>query len=347
MANGHAGDATMEALMEPVGAIMERRFARLPEAISCADAVASLAGQAEAATIYQAAVIGEGGGFLGFVSLRDCLAAPGETPLARIMTRPSAHLRETMEAEVAAHRLLHDGAEAWPVVAQDGTIEGIVTAERARAYLLANFEEDADRFVGIVGTVKDDYLDHTVWSDFRRRIPWVLGLAVAGLAAGYVVHIYEDALSALVILALYMPMVADTGGNVGTQSASLITRAMSVGDVSVRDAGRVLWREARVSLLMAASLFTFAFLKVYLISNAADVPGGLSIEMIGAAIGLALAMQVISATLIGALLPLGAVAARQDPAVISGPALTTIVDLSGLILYFSITTWLLGLTGAV
>ena len=166
---------------------------------------------------------------------------------------------------------------------------------------------------------------------------------MAGLAAGYVVHVYEDALDALVILALYMPMVADTGGNVGTQSASLVMRAISFGDVRLGDAARILWREARVALLLAATLFLFAYLKVLLISNAADVPAGLTLNGIGLAIAIALAAQVISATLIGAILPVAAVAARQDPAIVSGPALTTIVDLTGLILYFSITTWLLGL----
>lgn len=327
---------------DPVSAIMSRAVALVPDTLTCAEAIASLVAQTGAQTIYQACATAPDGAFAGLVSLRDCLERPGGTPLADILVRPALTLRETDDAGVSAHRLVEAGMESAPVLDSDGRIAGLVTAEIARHVLLEELEETSDRFAGLVGEPKDDYFDHSVWADYWRRAPWILGLAVAGLAAGYVVHIYEDALSALVILALYMPMVADTGGNVGTQSASLITRAMSVGDVGLRDTARIMWREARVALMMAATLFVFAFLKVYLISNSADVPGGLTIEAIGFAIAVALAMQVISATLIGAALPIAAVLVRQDPAVVSGPALTTIVDLTGLILYFTITTWLLG-----
>lgn len=327
---------------EPVAALMSRDVAVLPAGLTCAEAVASLAAQTGARTIYQACVSGPDGGFAGQVSLRDCLVRPGTTPLAEVLVRPVLTLAEGDDARVSAHRLLEAGLDSAPVLDAASRVTGIVTAEMAQRFLLEELEENTDSFAGLVGDPKDDYFDHNVWSDYWRRAPWVLGLAVAGLAAGYVVHVYEDALSALVILALYMPMVADTGGNVGTQSASLITRAMSVGDVGLRDTARILWRETRVALLMAATLFVFAFLKVYLISNSADVPGGLTIEAIGFAIAVALAMQVITATLIGAALPIAAVLVRQDPAVVSGPALTTIVDLTGLVLYFTITTWLLG-----
>lgn len=335
--------ATNPTADESVTLLMTREVAVLTEAMTCAEAIASLAGQSGAETIYHACATGADGRFVGLVSLRRCLASAGSAPLSSVIEAPAFTLGAIDPARPSASALLEAGAEAVPVLKADGMVAGLLTANRARGFLLEEMEETSERFAGIVGEVADDYLDHTVWTDYLRRVPWILGLAVAGLAAGYVVHVYEDALSALVILALYMPMVADTGGNVGTQSASLVTRAISVGDIGMRDTARILWRETRVALMMAATLFTFAFLKVYLISNAADVPFGLTISDIGFAIALALAVQVVTATLIGAVLPLAAVAARQDPAVISGPALTTIVDLSGLILYFTITAHLLGL----
>ena len=161
------------------------------------------------------------------------------------------------------------------------------------------------------------------------------------LASGELVSLVDEVQGLDAAPEAFVDLLA--GGNVGTQSASLVMRAISFGDVRLGDAARILWREARVALLLAATLFLFAYLKVLLISNAADVPAGLTLNGIGLAIAIALAAQVISATLIGAILPVAAVAARQDPAIVSGPALTTIVDLTGLILYFSITTWLLGL----
>ena len=158
-------------------------------------------------------------------------------------------------------------------------------------------------------------------------------------------HSYEAALDALVILALYMPMLADTGGNVGTQSSSLVIRAVAIGEIGLGHSLRVLWKETRVALCLALVLFGFAFLKVLLYSNSADVPFALSLEMIALAIALAIAAQVVVSTLIGAMLPLLALLSRQDPAVVAGPALTTIVDVAGLLLYFTITTSILGVGG--
>jgi len=288
-------------------------------------------------------VLGEDGRFSGLVPLARCLSAAPDTPVASLVEAAAIVAAPGEDAAGAASRLIASGRTAMPLVGADGRYCGLVTSLAAHRYLLARAEEDAALFSGVLDKGVDDYFSHTIWSDYLRRIPWVFGLAVAGLAAGYVVHVYEDALSALVLLALYMPMVADTGGNVGTQSASLVTRALATGEVRMGDAARVLWREAGVSLLLALTLFLFAFLKVLLISNAADVPGGLTLEAVGFAIGLALALQVVTATLLGALLPLGATLVRQDPAIVSGPALTTIVDLFGLILYFTITASLLGL----
>ena len=288
-------------------------------------------------------VVDAGGRLAGLVTLAACVRADPAAPIDDVMIDAPIHATTDWTAEQAARTVVDQSLAGLPVLDGSGRPTGLVTTVDAYRYLLDELEEDADIFVGLVGQEDGDYMGRSIWADFGRRVPWILGLAVAGLAAGYVVHVYEDALDALVILALYMPMVADTGGNVGTQSASLVTRAISFGDVRLRDAARILWREARVALLLAATLFLFAYLKVLLISNAGDVPAGLTLNGIGLAIAVALAAQVFSATLIGAVLPVAAVAARQDPAVVSGPALTTIVDLTGLILYFSITTHLLGL----
>ncbi|MDQ0317806.1 magnesium transporter [Amorphus orientalis] len=337
--NGSAGNDVVDG----VAAILSDRFVQVPEAATCAEAMATFASDGGSGAACEGLVMDASGGVVGLVSLRRLLSVDGTTPVSAVATPAPIVARLSDTAEGVARVMLRTGAVVVPVLEADGRLAGVVFADRANRYLLGELIEDADRFVGIAGEVEDDYLNQTVWRDFRRRVPWVLGLAVAGLAAGYVVHVYEHALDALVILALYMPMVADTGGNVGTQSASLVTRAIAVGSVRIGDFGRILWRESCVSILLAATLFAFAFLKVALISNAADVPAGLTIEGIAVAIALALAVQVVTATLIGALLPLGALAIRQDPALVSGPALTTIVDLTGLILYFSITTWMLGI----
>ncbi|MBK0329770.1 magnesium transporter [Rhodobacteraceae bacterium F11138] len=309
---------------------------------TCADAAEQIA-TAHTQSAQSVCVVDGARRPLGIVGLRDCLRAAPETEVDDIMSPVDLIASNEWTAEESSRQVLNDDPPILPVLDAQGAVLGVISPQRAYRHLLGKAEEGVNDFAGLVGTPEDDYGQMSIWADFRRRAPWVLVLAVAGLAAGYVVHVYEDALDALVILALYMPMVADTGGNVGTQSASLVTRAISSGNIRLRDALMVLWRETRVSLMMAAALFLFAYLKVLLISNPADVPMGLTLGDIAFAIGVALAVQVISATLIGAVLPLGATAARLDPAVVSGPALTTIVDLSGLVLYFGITTHMLGL----
>nr|WP_246739524.1 magnesium transporter [Martelella sp. HB161492] len=336
----------MPSSLEPVAAIADRNPFSLSATMSCREAILAFAAAHDDAGS-QACLIDGDGRYAGTVSLKACLNAEQDAEVSSLARRDAPTVGLDRTAESAALEMIDGRLALLPVVDDQGILAGVVSSAAASRYVVEELREDQDRFAGVAGTYGDDYFEHTVWSDFRRRFPWVLGLAIAGLAAGYVVHIYEDALDALVILALYMPMVADTGGNVGTQSASLVTRALTAGDVQMKDSLRILWRETRVSLLMAVLLFLFAFLKVVLISNAADVPDGLSLEAIGFAIAIALAVQVISATLIGALLPLGAIAVNQDPAIISGPALTTIVDLTGLLLYFVITTSLLGLTNVV
>ncbi len=310
---------------------------------SCGEAVKGFA-ERQKRFCPHACVIGIDGRFIGLVDLQDCLNSPADALISSIMRQKAETAQVMQSADDVAMLMCENDIDFIPVLNKRGRIAGVVHGSTANRYLVEELREDADRFAGITHTGQDDYFEHTVWTDFWRRFPWVLVLAIAGLAAGYVVHVYESALDALVILALYMPMVADTGGNVGTQSASLVTRVLTTGEFRPGATLRILWREARVAFLMAGMLFLFAFLKVLLISNGGDVPAGLSLEMIGLAIAVALAAQVFSATIIGAILPLVAVAARQDPAVISGPALTTIVDLTGLLLYFAITTSILGIT---
>ena len=138
----------------PVAAIMARTVALLPDSLTCAQAVASLAAQADAETIYQACATDPDGGFAGLVSLRACLVRPGDTPLADILARPALTLRETDDAGVSAHRLLEAGMDGAPVLDARGRVTGLVTAEAARRFLLDELEETTDSFAGLVGEPK-------------------------------------------------------------------------------------------------------------------------------------------------------------------------------------------------
>ena len=137
------------------------------------------------------------------------------------------------------------------------------------------------------------------------------------------------------ILATFMPMLADTGGNTGSQSATLVIRALALGEISVRSAPKVLLKELKVALMLALVLALLAFGRVWLMESGSSLPAGVSVGEVGLAVALALGLQVISATLLGAVLPLLAKLVRLDPAVVASPALTTLVDITGLLIFFT------------
>lgn len=328
---------------EVAGGLMNSRYADVEPETRCSDAVRQLVAEDEAETIYVAFVVDGAHHLIGRVGLRELLAAPKGAVVRDIMLTTVDAVDVGMPAEDAARRVAQSGRSVLPVVDAGNRLIGIISHADASARLEEEASEDMARFAAVAGEAQGDYLNVPIWRDFLRRAPWILGLAIAGLLAGYVVHVYENALDALVILALYMPMVADTGGNVGTQTSGLLIRSIAMGRVTAASGLRVLSREIRVALLLAAMLFAFGWLKVMFISNSADVPIGLTLDMIAFAIGTAIAVQVIVSAVIGAFLPLFALKIGQDPAVMAGPALTTIVDTTGLLMYFAITTSMLGL----
>ncbi|MDR3073636.1 MAG: magnesium transporter, partial [Deltaproteobacteria bacterium] len=281
---------------------------------------------------------------LGFVSLRDL-----------ILAKPSALLEDCMHTEVifasvdedqehAARKIQKYDLIALPVLTGDGVLAGIITHDDAMDVISQEHQEDLEKFMAIKGGHESGaYLRTSSWVHFKNRAYWVVVLALLGLVSGLIIHGFEDALTSMIILALYMPMVADTGGNTGSQSATLVVRALALGEISSKDALKVLFKELKVSVLLALTLAALSFAKVKFLSAGADIPLGVSLDKIACTIALALGIQVITATLIGAALPIGAAKMRLDPAVVASPALTTIVDITGLLIYFGTAKILLGL----
>ena len=181
------------------------------------------------------------------------------------------------------------------------------------------------------------------WVHFKNRAYWIVGLAALGLVSGIIIHSFETTLMQMIILALYMPMVADTGGNTGSQSATVVVRALALREISPKDVFKVLSKEFKIAVLLAVILGVLSWGKVMFLSQGTDLPAGFSLAKVGAAIAIALGLQVVTATLTGALLPLIAAKMKWDPAVVASPALTTIVDITGLLIYFMTARLVLGI----
>ena len=188
-----------------------------------------------------------------------------------------------------------------------------------------------------------NYLENSVLSHVRERIGWIVGLALMGIVSGLIISQYEDALSSLVLLAVYMPVVAAAGGNTGSQAATLVVRALATGDITLKNWTSVLWKEFRVSIIIAATLAAVIMGRVVLFSSDHNLPAGIDLHGVGFAIGLAISIQVVISTSLGGLLPMIARALRLDPAVLVSPVLASVVDISGMLIYFYTVTRLLGL----
>ena len=260
------------------------------------------------------------------------------------MHRDVLYARVEDDQEDVARKIQKYDLLALPVIDAGDALVGIITYDDAIDIITQEHTEDMEKFMAIVGAHEDAvYMKTSVWRHFKNRYPWVVALALLGLVSGFIVQSFEGLLMQFAILAAFMPMLADTGGNTGSQAATLVIRALALGEITTRDVHRILAREFRVALLLALLLAAIAFGRVLFFGGGSGIPDDFSLLRIALAISLALGLQVVTSTLIGALLPLAAAKLRLDPAVVASPALTTIVDMTGLLIYFTMARIMLGI----
>jgi len=274
---------------------------------------------------------------LGMVRLRDLAFSTWDTPVPDLMETGLISIDALADQEIAANMIARYDLMALPVVDEDKRLLGVITHDDALEILEEESTEDMERISGIGGDRGDQaYLQTTVFSHFKRRFGWVLILAFLALTSGWVLHAYEDVLKTYYILAFYLPMVVAAGGNTGAQSATMIIRAMALGELGTREFGRVIWKEARIGIMLGGLLGIFVALQIKFLLPASLTPENLSLIQIASVVGFALTAQVVTSTVIGAILPILAKKANLDPAVVASPAITTMVDVSGCIIYFSL-----------
>ncbi|MBW1990260.1 MAG: magnesium transporter, partial [Deltaproteobacteria bacterium] len=326
------------------GAVMTSDYADLSPELTASAAIERLREIApDKETIYYAYVVGEGRKLLGFVSLKDLILAGKDSLVADIMHKDVVYAMAEEDQEEAAAKIQKYDLLALPVLNSEGALVGIITHDDALDIITQEHTEDMEKFMAIAGSHEAGvYLRTSSWAHFKNRVPWVMALAVLGLVSGFIVQRFEGLLLHFAVLATFMPMLADTGGNTGSQAATLVVRALALKEVFPRDVTRILAKELRVAVLLGVVLGFIAFARVLLFGEGSGIPPSVSPVRIGGAISLALGLQVVTATLIGALLPLGAAKMKWDPAVVASPALTTVVDITGLLLYFITASLLLG-----
>lgn len=278
-----------------------------------------------AETVYTLPVVGQGRVLEGLVTLRELVLTPPDTPLAELVDTDPPCVQATEPAEQAARALGDSGRIALPVVDAERRLLGLVTIDDAVEELERADSEDVARQSG-AAPWSGHYMTVGVLSLARSRIVWLLLLLVAATLTVNVLQYFEDTLAQVTALALFVPLLIGTGGNAGSQAATASVRALAVDEVRPSDVLAVMWREARVGAALGAMLAV----------------AGLAIgtALVGAQVALVVGISLVAicawAATIGATMPLVARRLGIDPAVVSAPAVTTLVDATGLVIYFSV-----------
>ncbi len=260
---------------------------------------------------------------------RFILASPDDT-VEQIRDHSFVSVSAFDDREHAVRVMQRYDLFALPVVDSDGVLLGIVTVDDVMDVAEEEATEDFHKVVA-VAPLRMRYRDATVWELYNRRIGWLVGLVLINLASSGVIAAFEETLASAIALAFFIPLLIDSGGNVGAQSATLLVRALATGDVELALWKRAVLREVGVGAALGLTLG--------LVSAALGVfRGGFEIGMV---VGLTMISVVVIANLVGVVLPLVLTRLRIDPAVASGPLITSLADVLGLLLYFSIATWVL------
>ncbi|MGE2835657.1 magnesium transporter [Mycobacterium sp. SMC-4] len=315
-----------------IGRRMSPEFVSVRASMTAAEALDRVRGRlADAETIYTLPVVDDDRVLVGVVTLRGLLAAAPQTPVGEMMSVPH-WARATEDAEHAARRCAELKLLALPVVDSETRLVGILTVDDALRILETAESEDQARLSG-TEPLRRPYLTAPVTRLVRSRVVWLLVLAIGATLTVQVLEVFEATLAEVVTLALFVPLVIGTGGNTGNQAATTVTRALALGDVGPGDLGKVLFRELRVGLALGLLLGGLAFAVTTLIYGHA----------IGTVIGLTLVSLCTMAATVGGVMPLIARAVRVDPAVFSNPFISTFVDATGLLIYFTIAKIVLGI----
>ena len=283
-------------------------------------------------------VVDEDGRLRGKIRLRELAFNSWDTLVEDIMDQADLFILASSDQEEAAQMFTKYDMTLLPVIDEYDHLLGVITHDDVLEIIEEESTEDIEKMSGIAGEQSEQtYLNTSVATHFKRRFPWLLVLALLAISSGYVMLRFEHMLSSIYLLALYLPMVVAAGGNTGGQAATMVIRAMSLGELEAGSTTKVITKELFLGIFLGATLgccIALITLFVLPIFNPA-LPENIAISTFALAVSVALGAQITTSTLSGALLPLGARAIKLDPAVVAAPAITTLVDISGMVIYFT------------
>lgn len=286
-------------------------------------------------TIYTCYVTDGTRKLIGRVSLRTMMLNSYETVIGDIMETNVISVDTDADKEFVASQFSKYDLNAIPVVDKENRIVGIITVDDAMDVMEDEATEDISMMAAVTPS-DTPYLDQSVWRIWLNRVPWLMLLMISATFTGIIINTYEATLSSLSpLLFACIPMLMDTGGNAGSQASVTIIRGLALDEIHFKDLFKVVWKEIRVSVLLALSLSVVCFGKLLLIDNL--IFGYDYTVKLSALIAVALLFTVVIAKVVGCMLPLLAKKVKLDPAVVASPFITTIVDALSLIIYCNIS----------
>ncbi len=327
---------------DSAGSIMTTEFIELRPTMTVADALKNIRRNgSECETINTCYIVDNSKRLLGAVSIRSIILAEEDTVVSDVMEENIISVSTLTDQEEATAMIARYNFTVLPVVDGEQRLVGIITVDDALDVMEDEATEDIE-IMGGVTPVDKPYLRTSVFQFWRARIPWLMLLMIGATFTGMILSHYENALASVTALTMFIPMLMDTGGNSGSQCSVTVIRALSLGDIEFSDLLSVIWKEIRVAVLCGVSLAAVSFAKIMLIDRMLLGNDDVSV-LIALTVCVTMALVVLMAKFIGCTLPMLADKLGFDPAVMSSPFITTIVDALSLLIYFGIATALLGI----
>jgi magnesium transporter len=322
---------------DEAGGLMSPRFARLRPEMTVDEAITYLRRQAtQVESISYAYVLDDSQRLLGVLNFRDLFAAESSRSVRELMRTDFIYATEEMDQEAvarlfSAHRLL-----AIPVLDERGHMQGIVTADDIVDVLREEDTEDIQKFGGMEA-LDAPYFEIGFWDMVKKRAGWLAILFIGEMLTASAMGHFESEIERAVVLALFVPLIISSGGNSGSQATTLVIRAMAIGELRPRDWWRILYREAPTGLVLGCILALIGMARV-LLWQAAWSSYGEHYLLVALTVGVSLVGVVLFGTLAGSMLPLVLRRLGLDPASASAPFVATMVDVTGLVIYFTIAS---------
>lgn len=325
---------------DSAGSIMTPEFVDLKKTTTVEDAIKRIRRTGvDKETIYTCYVTDESRHLIGVITVKELLLHDNDDRIEDLMETNVIYINTHDDQETAANLLSKYDFLALPVVDMEQRLVGIITVDDAMDVLVDENTEDIQKMNAILPNEKP-YLKMTTFETWKTRIPWLLFLMVSATFTGMILNAFEDKLSAMIILTSFIPMLTGTSGNAGGQASAVIVRALSINEIDFKDILKVMWKEVRVGLVCGITLAIVNFVKIWLIDKSLLGMDNITLK-VDLVISFTLIIEVVFAKLVGCAFPILAKKLKFDPAVISSPFITTVMDALSLLIYFGFATAIL------